>query len=208
VSGRDYTVSGVILTVFVTAGLILACVGLAATGRRVHIAGDPPGPAGNERAAYRNLSAIADAQERYIAGDWDDDGIRSYSPFLAHLWQAVDVEGRPVKTRFISRRLAFATHPALAVDGYYYRLLQLKGRPDRPGVMDYQKEWAVMALPAAPLKTGRITFLCNSDREIFVRPVSADSIHYPLHPEEEGWSIVGDSESLDSFLADPAAPGP
>ena len=198
---RNYTISGVLVTLLATAGLIWACAFLLRTGRPVSKSEENPSHA-NESTAYRNLLAIADAQERYRESDWDHDGITTYSAFVAHLWQTVDGEGRPVKTRFVPQRLAFATHPALAPDGYYYRMLYRKGGGERPRMIDHQKEWAVMALPAAPRKSGRIMFLCNQTQRVFVRPVAADAMHYPLRPETEGWTAVDGMEDLNSYLAE------
>jgi hypothetical protein len=203
-SGRRCTISGVVLTLLATAGLILACAYLLRTsrsGRR----GDDHLRRLNERRTYLNLLAIADAQESYRAVDWDGNGIKIYTPFLAHLWQTVDGKGRPVKTRFISRRLAFAMDRHVAADGYYYRLLHRKGPGDRPRMIDYQKEWAVAAMPAVPWRTGRVVFLSGAGNAVFVRPIAADSVRYPIHPEREGWTAVGSLDVLDAYLAGLAA---
>ena len=137
--------------------------------------------------------------------DWNGDGLKTYAPFIPHLWQTIDGKGNPVRTRFIPRKLAFAVGPATASDGYYYELLHQKGAIDKPRLVDYQNEWALVARPAKPGQTGRVVFMCSSGRPVLAGPLGIDSRIMPLYPEREGWKAVRNSENLNAFLNEKSA---
>jgi hypothetical protein len=68
-------------------------------------------------------------------------------------------------------------------------------------MIDYQKEWAVAAVPALPRKSGRVVFLAGIGNAVFVRPVGGRSIRRcPPRPEDEGWTRIDGLDALESYL--------
>lgn len=141
----------------------------------------------NEERAVTNLRLILDAQQKYRGVDWDGDGVKSYAKFIAHLWQTVDGNANPVKTRFISKKLGFAMGETKALDGYFYMGIYYKENPsivadsdeDRADSsaneseknlkMDFSKEWAIVAIPAEYGRTGILKFIVTHDGEIHAK---------------------------------------
>jgi hypothetical protein len=159
---------------------------------------DPGRISANECLTYERLQLLAAAQERFRAEDRDGDGEKSYAQFLVHLWRTVDVEGRPVPVELVSKRLGFAMEPSRAIDGYYYvDLRERRVGPERRETLDPRREWAVLALPELPGKTGRLCFLIDSSAKIYAREESGSwRRDCPADPAGAGWTELPGVDDL------------
>ena len=159
---KKITAPGVIITVLVTFGFLWAA------SQWFNRYDWPPkltvgDMQANEVHAFENLTLIAQAQEKYKLRDWDGNGKKTYADYFVHLWTTVDKENTPVLIELIPRKLGFAMGPTEAVDGYYFldlhsRVLLEKGQKSK---LNYEKEWAVIGVPAAPRKTGFLLFMTD-----------------------------------------------
>jgi hypothetical protein len=159
---------------------------------------DPQQVRANERLAFRRLMTIAAAQKRYRAADWDGDGRRTYAAFLAHLWTTLDSDGDPVRADLIPRRLAFAMERPRAIDGYFYVDLRWK-QTDRhqKRLLDWEREWAVAALPRKHGVTGRLVMLIDESGQVFVKDHNTMRFFlYPSHPVLFGWRRAASAAEL------------
>ena len=195
------SISGTVATLLATAGFVAAGLYLAGI-----IPADEKAATADRKAAvsaaYARLRKIAEAQERYRAVDWDADGLKTYARFLPHLWQTVDRHDRPVKTRLISRTLAFATAPERSAGGYYYRMLYRRGDEARARSIDHRAGWAVAAMPADPRRSGQLALLCDQRKTVYVRTIRAAVTRLPAHPERAGWQAIANVEALRDYLED------
>jgi hypothetical protein len=76
-----------------------------------------------------------------------------------------------------------------AVDGYFYVDLRWKqtGR-HRKRLLDWEREWALAALPAKHGRTGRLVMLIDQTGAVFVKDFNTRRFFlYPSHPGEFGW---------------------
>ncbi len=152
---------------------------------------DPSAIAGNERLALSRLRLIARAQEEYRRTDWDGDGEFTYAMFLVHLWRTVDGNSDPVDAGLVPKDLAFAMAASLAVDGYFYVILNARDGPpgsyDLYGVpFDATREWAVAAVPRKHGKTGLRTFLAHSSGKAHSRDQGGGAP--TVYPRDDGLS--------------------
>ncbi|HOZ46082.1 MAG TPA: DUF2950 family protein [Candidatus Hydrogenedentes bacterium] len=186
---------GLLLTALMAVGFILGEVtvvqwrGWPAT----FDVGDPPV---NEARAVANLRRIAEAQERYRKTDWDGDGAFTYAQFPAHLWQAVDAEARPVPTRLVSKRLAFAMDYTMGLHGYYFYNLYARDSADAegdPNPFDPQREWAVIARPQLYPQCGTRSFIIDQSGRIVAKDMEFGGVSVETYPgPTDGWQIVSE----------------
>ena len=148
----------------------------------------------NERHTLENLKRILSAQEDFKARHPRGE----YARFFTHLWQWVDPHRQPVHLGLIARRLAMAMGPTKAVDGYYFVDVRERWIDDREENMpiDYARQWAVAALPAAFGKTGRLVFLADQTGRIYAVAPSRPPSRYPHDPAAAGWRIVDSAADL------------
>ena len=166
----------------------------------------PSNTPANERRAYLNLYSIAAAQTRYIKTDWDGDGKRVYAKYYTHLWTSVDTAGRPLRLDLIPRKLAFASQPARAIDGYWYldlhdRVLPLSGRLDP---LDYEKEWAVLAIPLTDGQNEMLHFLADSSGRIYYKYARYVPEQYVDDRAAKGWQQIHSVEQLNLIRKNPS----
>jgi hypothetical protein len=203
---------GMVLTLIVTFGFIWAAWQLVNRGlwdrsyAQSHIFV-------NEMKVYQNLRRIAEAQEWFKDVDWDGDGAKTYSPFIAHLWSTLDHNIEPLQVRLIPKKVAFAMEKELAEDGYYY--LDLRERdlqPERPlskrqstrreptippHVLDPANEWAIAAIPDKHKQTGIHTFVVDNSARIYAKDLDGGLlIRYPFDPLGAGWTEVTHQEDV------------
>jgi hypothetical protein len=188
---KKISVPGVIITVLVTLGFLWAAVQwynrydwppkLTVTDMQT-----------NEVHAFENLKLIAQAQEKYKVQDWDGNGEKTYADYFVHLWTTVDKKNDPVLIELIPRKLGFAMGPAEAVDGYYFvdlhSRVELEKRQKRK--LNYEKEWAVVGVPAAPRKTGFLLFMTDNSGQVFAKNTREVPLSYPGNPLLEGWTKI------------------
>ncbi len=156
-----------------------------------------PGPAEmqrNEQKAYAALLRIGEAQEKYKNKDWDGDGIKTYALFLPHLWQTVDGQVRPVKTRLLPKSLAFAMNYSTALDGYYFEFLYTQQEASGETMdLNMSTHWALVAGAQRYGETGVLTFLADSSGRIYAKALSYGGVMvstYPYAPEKDGWRLI------------------
>ncbi len=153
------------------------------------------------KKAYGHLQQIAEAQSRYIKKDWDSDGLLSYAPFCIHLFQSVDLKGKPVRVNFISKKLGFAMGPTKAVDGYYFLDIRKRVTSDNElHSLDYQKEWAIIAAPAINKEIPALYFIADQSGKLYAKKLN----HFPTRINEDlpaqGWEIVHHMNDLDRIF--------
>jgi hypothetical protein len=148
---------------------------------------DSPSPAviiSNEDRAMEHLKDIQAAQDafkrRHPRGE--------YARFVAHLWQWVDPRGNPVRFNFVSRQIAMAMDATKAVDGYYFVAVRSRSTSDGTQLqLNYQNQWAVAALPADFLKTGRLALLADQTGTIYAQAPPRPPTQYPDQPTANKW---------------------
>ena len=125
----------------------------------------------NEIETFNNLKLIARAQLQYIQKDWDGDGKKRYARFFIHLWSTVNAEHDPVRSGFIPKELGFAMGASSSVNGYYFRDLRSRTKPESNETvpLNYANEWAIAAVPALVGKTGHLTFLADNSGRIYAK---------------------------------------
>lgn len=175
----------------------------------------------NERAAYRRLRQICDAQKQYIQTDWDKDGVFSYSLFLVNLWQTLDERVFPVTINLIPQELGYAMRRAHSLDGYFFVDIHRHGLgpdPENPEDtmnedLDYRREFAMAAFPERYGETGRLSFLIDQTGEVrcFELTVIDDDSNIGLYvmppPEElQAWQVLRNEEDLLKIQAAHPAP--
>jgi hypothetical protein len=191
------SLSGLLTTVLVSAGFLWA------GNHWLHRHQWPPAPQiseirSNEMATFHNLEYIAHAQQEYGQSDHDLDGRLTYARFLPHLWQSVDTQGNPVPVRLLDKEVSFAMGASLAVDGYYFRnldsrIISEKGMT-RP--LDYEQEWALMAVPAQFQKTGHLIFIVDHSSTVFATYDPIIISAYPRQPDADGWTRIDSDQDL------------
>jgi len=199
IKNKTVNITGIILTVIITVGFIWAVYRLAGLSED-----DVPVTAArmqaNEVRAFAGLKMMAEAQEKYIQTDWDRDGKRVYAMFFVHLWTSVSPGGEPIPVNLIPRKQAFAMEDTLTVDGYYYvdlRKRQLEGNTRRE--IDYEKEWAMAAVPGSAGRTGVLSFIVDQNKVIYVTPRMHGEPEYPNEPDRGGWTRIDTEAELKEF---------
>ncbi len=196
---KKINITGIILTVIVTIGFIWALyrlVGLSEdktplTAARLQA---------NEIRAFTQLKSIAEAQAKYIQTDWNRDGKKEYAMFFVHLWTSVSLRGDPIPVNLIPRELAFAMEDSLTVDGYYYMDLRKRGLEGNVlREIDYEKEWAIAAVPGTAGRTGVLSFIVDQSNVIYVTPRVHSRREYPYEPEGGGWKRIDTVAGLKAF---------
>ena len=169
----------------------------------------------NEVRTLSNLSKIRDAQQQYRTIDWNNDNVKSFAQFNAHLWQTVDKFSYPVESRLLSKKLAFAIGPTKAVSGYffepiYYKMTQQKesietnsnadSQDENKELIDYVNEWAVAAFPARYQTTGVLTFIIHATGNIYAKDVKSEQVKYlPDNYISKGWSKISGKADIEAL---------
>jgi hypothetical protein len=120
--------------------------------------------------------------------------------FFVHLWTSVSQRGESIPVKLIPRELAFAMEDTLMVDGYYYVDLhkrRLEGNAFRE--FDYEKEWAMAAVPGNAGRTGVLSFIVDQGNVIYVTPRRHSQPEYPHEPEGSGWKRIDTAAELKEF---------
>ena len=195
------TFTGVVVTIVVTLGFIWAV--------KEWSSHDWPSKSSikdiraNEIQAFKNLKRIALAQEKYRQTDWDKDGSKTYAKFFVHLWTSVSQESEPVPLGLIDKKLAFAMEASNASNGYFFIDLHNRSGPlvgkDQIEQLDYEREWAVTAVPAADRKAGFLIFIIDNSSDIFVKNHREVPSQYPYNPLSNGWTKIESIEQLKDF---------
>jgi hypothetical protein len=176
----------------------------------------------NERLAYERLKLISEAQARFRTRDWDGDGKQTYATFVIHLWQSVDLQGRPVAVDLIPRELGFAMVQPFAVDGYFFQSLYSRaksaddgadpsGKGGRPGFrdLDPEEEWAVAAIATVPKETGLRVFVADESGAIFTPENAGAWVTVQVsEPAKRGWIEVRSMAHLIEIQAQTTYPAP
>ncbi len=158
----------------------------------------------NERLAYERLKLISEAQARFRTRDWDGDGKQTYATFVIHLWQDVDLQGRPVAVDLIPRELGFAMVQPFAVDGYYFKSLYSRALSADDGAdqaakggrtgfrnLNPEKEWGVAAIPTVPRETGLRVFVADETGAIWTPENAGAWVTVQVsEPAKRGWIEV------------------
>jgi hypothetical protein len=197
---KKISVPGVVITVLATFGFIWAAVqwyNRYDWPQKLTV-GDMRA---NEVQAFENLTLIAQAQGKYKLGDWDGDGRKTYADYFVHLWTTVDKENEAVLIELIPRKLGFAMGPSEAVDGYYFvdlhsRELSEKGQKRK---LDYEREWAVVGVPAEPRQTAFLLLLMDNSGQFFAKNSREVPRSYPDHPPSDGWTRVESVRDLSTL---------
>lgn len=159
----------------------------------------------NEVTAWINLHKIAEAQEKYKAQDWDNDGEFEYSIFLVHLWKTItSKEGETKKLNLITKKLGFATESSTALNGYIFMALHTYTQSDRSlDRIDYTKEWAVYAVPYEKRQTGKLDFIIDHTGRVLVSETQMIyDYDYPFEPTKNGWIEISSLEELKEYQED------
>lgn len=195
---RKFSVPGIIMTVMVT-------IGLAWAGWQWQHRYDWPRPItdkdrqANSIKAFKNLQLICAAQKNYIQRDWDNDGQKVYSRYLAHLWTTLSQESDPLLIELIPKKLAFAMGSASDLGGYYFsdlpqRALDSKGNTRKN---DYSKEWAIAAIGATYGQTvSRRVFLADNSGIILMKNTDETPKIWPHDPPANGWETITSIEQI------------
>jgi hypothetical protein len=152
----------------------------------------------NEERAVDHLKGIQTAQDafkrRHPRGE--------YARFVAHLWQWVDPRGNPMRFNLVSRQMAMAMDATKAVDGYYFVAVRSRSASDGTQIqLNYQSQWAVAALPAAFLKTGRLVFLADQTGSIYAQAPPRPPTRYPDQPTANKWFQLASRADLRNLQA-------
>jgi hypothetical protein len=196
---RNFTISGIIVSVAVTAGFVWAAMQFYNL-----YAGSVQLPASslqsNELQAFSNLQLISQAQKKYKETDWDSDGRKTYAKYFVHLWTTVNTSGEPIRINLIPKKLSFAMEAAKAVDGYYFVDLheRMSQQAGAQVPMDFEKEWAILGVPINNGQTGMLNFLADSSG-IFVNSLKYIAPQYPENVTASGWTRIENIEQLKDF---------
>ena len=199
-SEKKISTAGVIFTIAVTIGFVWAAAQWFTLWSK-------PGPItamdmqSNEQSAFLNLQTISQAQKKYKEKDWNGDGKKTYADYFIHLWTSVTTTGDPIFTGLISKRLGFALESSRAINGYYFVDMHDRLLPENTGLqrLDYEKQWAVLAVPTSNGLTGMLFLMADQSGHIFVNPAKFVSPQYPDNPLSVGWIEIDTIEQLKDF---------
>ena len=163
----------------------------------------------NELTTIANLREIVEAQERYRATDWDQDGVDEYAQKLISspgkydglYWQP----GEGVPESPIGPGLSEAELATAAKDGYFgyrYRVLRGQGPHVAGGAYSYVINgnmiagFGVIATPAIYDRTGVMTFVVNQHGTIYQKDLGPDTAKAAatiksFNPDDS-WELVTD----------------
>jgi len=155
----------------------------------------------NEQHAFLNLQIISQAQKKYKETDWDKDGKKTYAKYFIHLWTSVSASGEPIRIGLIPKELGFAIELARTIDGYYFvdlhdRVLPANNETQR---LDYEKEWAVLAVPLTDGQTEARYFLADNSGSIFIKSAKYVPPQYFDNPLSNGWTEIDTIQQLKDF---------
>ncbi|MCK4753576.1 MAG: hypothetical protein KAS75_09015 [Planctomycetes bacterium] len=149
---------------------------------------------------FKNLQIIAQAQEIYKQTDWNKDGKKVYAEYFTHLWTTINANDDPVLIDLISRELSFAVGPYRPKDNYFFVNLHHRVAEDgKISELDYEKQWAILAIPALYTKRGAPIFIIDNSSRIFVKKYGKMVYLYPKDPTGEGWMEVENLQQLKQF---------
>ncbi len=129
----------------------------------------------NELAAIQVSLAYTDAQEEYVARDWNGDGVKEFAmrglstPGKRNglYWASLPGEREsPLGAEFANAQVGQPYH------GYHYRVLTAQGKDAAGGAKSYVKNgrmtegYALIAWPAKYGDTGIMTFIVNRDATV------------------------------------------
>ncbi len=194
---KNFTLTGIIMTIAVTVALVWAGSQWKNRYNWTKPITEKDRQA-NGIKAFKNLQLICTAQDKYIQKDWDNDGQKVYSRYLAHLWTTLSQESDPILIELIPKDLAFAMGSEGALDGYYYkdiprREVDSKGNTRKN---DYTKEWAITAINAAEGQTARRVFLADNSGGIFMKYTIETLEIWPHDPLANGWETIAVVEQI------------
>lgn len=196
---KKVNITGIIFTVIISVGFMWAVyrlVGLSEAKAPITAAQ----MRANEVRAFAGLKKMARAQEKYVQTDWDRDGKKVYAAFFVHLWTSISSRGESIPVNLIPRELAFAMEDTLMVNGYYYmdlRKRRFQGNTYRE--FNYQKEWAIAAVPGSAGRTGILSFIVDQRNVIHASPRMHGEPEYPHEPDSDGWKRIDTVEELKTF---------
>jgi hypothetical protein len=198
--GKKLTVTGIIFTIVITAGFVWAVIQWQNMWRKPDLATAQDLQL-NEQHAFLNLQTISEAQKKYKETDWDKDGKKVFAKYFIHLWTSVSPSSEPISVNLIPRKLAFATETSRAIDGYYFVDLHDWDLPEDRGVQspNYEKEWAVLAIPTDHGQTGILNFMADSSGSIFVNPAKYIPMLYPEDTASKGWIKIDTIQQLQEY---------
>ncbi|MDD5134483.1 MAG: DUF2950 family protein [Phycisphaerae bacterium] len=197
---KKLTITGIIFTIIATAGFLWAAI-------QWHNTWKEPDQATvhdlqlNEQHTFLNLQTISRAQKKYKETDWDGDGKKVFSKYFIHLWTSVSPSSDPISVNLIPREIAFATEASRAIDGYYFTDLHDLDLPEERGKqsLNYESQWAVVAMPTDHGLTGILNFLADSSGGIFVNPAKYIPTLYPEVPASKGWIKIDTIQQLQEY---------
>ena len=174
--------------------LLVGCGCLAALGfaALIVVAIALPGLSGpsnvaREEGAILELRSYCSAQVIYHRNDWDGNEVLEYATPYARLYNTKDPAGTEIM--LIAPALAAAQGPAgIPRYGYLFQDMQtLFGEK-----IDWVNDYALCATPAVYGKTGRRTFIVNTNGTIFGKDLGRSEFptDYPKDPQAEGWAIA------------------
>ncbi len=163
----------------------------------------------NELTTIANLRQIVEAQERYRATDWDQDGVDEYAEKLISspgkydglYWQPGDgVPDSPIGPGLSEAELATA-----AKDGYFgyrYRVLTRQGSHVAGGAYSYMINgnmiagFGVIATPFIYDRTGVMTFVVNQHGTVYQKDFGPNTAKLAAgiksFDPDESWDLVED----------------
>lgn len=109
--------------------------------------------------------------------------------------------GEPIYIGLIPQKLAFAIEAARAINGYYFvdlhdRVLPVNNEIQR---LDYEKEWAVLAVPPGDGQKEMRYFLADSSGSIFVKSAKYVPLQYFDDPVSNGWTKIDTIKQLEDL---------
>ena len=194
---KNFTLTGIIMTIAVTIALVWSGSQWKNRYNWIKPITEKDRQA-NSIKAFKNLQLICTAQDKYIQRDWDNDGQKVYSRYLAHLWTTLSQENDPILIELIPKDLAFAMGSGGALDGYYYNDLALREVDSKGNTRknDYTKEWAIAAIDATYERTSRRVFLADNTGKILMKYTTETPIIWPYEPIANGWETIAAIEQI------------
>ncbi len=142
------------------------------------------------------LKEISNAQTAYYQKSDQFLGQKQYASFLPHLWITPDHQGRPIALDLVSKRIALAVGRETSLNGYFFVDVHLRYGPSRSHEVDYQRQWAIAAIPSDFGSSGAYVFLADETGKIHARHTDHQPDGFPLFPLKQGWVVVNDSFKL------------
>ncbi len=171
--------------------LLVGCGCLAALGvpALIVVAIALPGMSGPRAASFEAMAVGAmrsycGAQVMYHRNDWDGNEVLEYATPFNQLYSTRDGLGNEIV--LIDAALAAAAGPGGSPKhGYVFQDMSTIGGEK----IDWVNDYALCATPAVYGKTGRRTFIVNTNGTIFGKDLGRSELltHYPKDPVAEGW---------------------